>query len=31
LDFQRIEQEALDASPLGEELAGYFDAGFDLG
>ena len=31
LDFQRIEQEALDASPTGEELAGYFDAGFDLG
>jgi uncharacterized membrane protein YjgN (DUF898 family) len=31
LDFQRIEQEALDASPVGEELAGYFDAGFDLG
>jgi uncharacterized membrane protein YjgN (DUF898 family) len=31
LDFQRIKQEALDASPIGEELAGYFDAGFDLG
>ncbi|WP_342347545.1 YjgN family protein [uncultured Nitrospira sp.] len=31
LNFQRIEQEALDASPTGEELAGYFDAGFDLG
>ncbi len=31
LDFQRIEQEALDASPTGEELAGYFDVGFDLG
>ena len=31
LDFQRIEQEALDASPTGEELAGYFDAGFALG
>ncbi len=31
LDFQRLEQEALDASPIGEELAGYFDAGFDLG
>ncbi len=31
LDFQRIEQEAQDASPTGEELAGYFDAGFDLG
>jgi uncharacterized membrane protein YjgN (DUF898 family) len=31
LDFQRIQQEALDASPTGEELAGYFDAGFDLG
>lgn len=31
LDFQRIKQEALDASPTGEELAGYFDAGFDLG
>lgn len=31
LDFQRIKQEALDASPVGEELAGYFDAGFDLG
>jgi len=31
LDFRQIEQEALDASPTGEELAGYFDAGFDLG
>jgi len=31
LDLQQIEQEALDASPTGEELAGYFDAGFDLG
>lgn len=31
LDFHRIEQEAMDASPTGEELAGYFDAGFDLG
>jgi len=31
LDFERIAQEALDASPTGEELAGYFDAGFDLG
>jgi len=31
LDFHQIEQEALDASPTGEELAGYFDAGFDLG
>ena len=31
LDLQDIEQDALDASPTGEELAGYFDAGFDLG
>jgi uncharacterized membrane protein YjgN (DUF898 family) len=31
LDFHQIEQEALDASPTAEELAGYFDAGFDLG
>jgi len=31
LDIAQIEQEALDASPTGEELAGYFDAGFDLG
>ena len=31
LHFQQIKQEALDASPTGEELAGYFDAGFDLG
>ena len=31
LDIHQIEQEALDASPTGEELAGYFDAGFDLG
>ena len=31
LDIHQIEQEALDASPMGEELAGYFDAGFDLG
>jgi uncharacterized membrane protein YjgN (DUF898 family) len=31
LEFQCIAQEALDASPTGEELAGYFDAGFDLG
>lgn len=31
LDIHKIEQEALDASPTGEELAGYFDAGFDLG
>ena len=31
LDFSRIEQDALDASPTGEELAGFFDTGFDLG
>lgn len=31
LDIHQIEQDALDASPTGEELAGYFDAGFDLG
>lgn len=31
LSIHEIEQEALDASPTGEELAGYFDAGFDLG
>ena len=31
LDLHQIEQEALGASPTGEELAGYFDAGFDLG
>ena len=31
VDIHQIEQEALDASPTGEELAGYFDAGFDLG
>ncbi len=31
LHFERIKQEALDASPTGEELAGYFDAGFELG
>ena len=31
LDFPRIEQDALDASPTGEELAGFFDTGFDLG
>ena len=31
LDIHQIEQEALDASPTGEELAGYFDTGFDLG
>ncbi len=31
LDIHEIEQDALDASPTGEELAGYFDAGFDLG
>jgi uncharacterized membrane protein YjgN (DUF898 family) len=31
LAIHQIEQEALDASPTGEELAGYFDAGFDLG
>ncbi len=31
LDMHKFEQEALDASPTGEELAGYFDAGFDLG
>jgi uncharacterized membrane protein YjgN (DUF898 family) len=31
LDIAKIEPEALDASPTGEELAGYFDAGFDLG
>ncbi len=31
LETGNIHQEALDASPTGEELAGYFDAGFDLG
>ncbi len=31
LGLQDIEQDALEASPTGEELAGYFDAGFDLG
>ena len=31
LEFTRIEQDALDASPTGEELAGFFDTGFDLG
>ncbi|GJL62898.1 MAG: hypothetical protein NPIRA04_15520 [Nitrospirales bacterium] len=31
LDLHRIEQDALDASPTGEELAGFFDTGFDLG
>ena len=31
INFQRIEQDALDASPTGEELAGFFDTGFDLG
>ena len=31
INFHRIEQDALDASPTGEELAGFFDTGFDLG
>jgi len=31
LDLHRIEQDTLDASPTGEELAGFFDTGFDLG
>lgn len=31
VNFQDIQQEALDASPTGEGLAGYFDAGFDIG
>ncbi|WP_447969504.1 YjgN family protein [Nitrospira sp. M1] len=31
LDLHLIEQDALDASPTGEELAGFFDTGFDLG
>ena len=31
INFQDIQQEALDASPTGEGLAGYFDAGFDVG
>jgi len=31
VSFQTIEQEARDASPTGEALAGFFDAGFDLG
>lgn len=30
-DFQAVTQDAQDASPTGEELAGFFDAGFDLG
>ena len=31
IDLEDIEQEAVDASPTGEELAGFFDTGFDLG
>ena len=31
INFHRVEQDALDASPTGEELAGFFDTGFDLG
>ena len=31
IDLDHIEQEALDASPTAEELAGFFDTGFDLG
>ncbi|MGB0909801.1 MAG: YjgN family protein [Nitrospirales bacterium] len=31
LNLHRVEQDALDASPTGEELAGFFDTGFDLG
>ncbi len=31
IHLHRIEQDALDASPTGEELAGFFDTGFDLG
>ncbi|GJL54615.1 MAG: membrane protein [Nitrospirales bacterium] len=31
LDLHLIEQDARDASPTGEELAGFFDTGFDLG
>jgi len=31
LDLHLIEQDALEASPTGEELAGFFDTGFDLG
>ncbi len=31
INLHRVEQDALDASPTGEELAGFFDTGFDLG
>ncbi|MDT7042133.1 DUF898 family protein [Candidatus Nitronereus thalassa] len=31
LNLQNIVQEAGTASPMGEELAGFFDTGFDLG
>ena len=31
ITLHRVEQDALDASPTGEELAGFFDTGFDLG
>lgn len=31
LDLKQVVQEANTASPMGEELAGFFDTGFDLG
>ncbi len=31
VNFQNIQQEALDASPTGEGLAGFFEVGFDIG
>lgn len=31
VNFQTIHQEAMDASPTGEGLAGFFDIGFDIG
>ncbi len=31
LNLQQIVQDASTASPMGEELAGFFDTGFDLG
>ncbi|MCA9470608.1 MAG: DUF898 family protein [Nitrospirales bacterium] len=31
IELDHIGQEATDASPTGEELAGFFDTGFDLG
>ena len=31
LNLKQVVQEAGTASPMGEELAGFFDTGFDLG